>query len=500
MNRHMMLAVAAVTAGITAGCAVGPDFKRPAPPQTNTYTEQPLPAETVSAPGIGGAAQRFVSGRDIPGEWWTLFHCAALDRTIRLALDRSPTLAAAQAALRQAEENRRAQLGALFPSLDGNFSANRNQFTGATFGQPNRSGGVFTLYNASVSLSYTLDLFGVTRRGLEELKAQVDYQRYLLEGSYLTLSSNIVTTAVQEASLRAQIRAVREILKAEEAQLALVNEQFRLGGAARPDVLAQESQLAQTRATLPPLEKQLSQNRHQLSLLAGMPSGEAVQLPEFELTDFTLPGDLPVSLPSSLARQRPDILASEEQLHAACALIGVATANLYPKLTLSGNYGSQATAIADLFSGGTGIWSIGAGLVQPLFHGGELLAKRRAAIAAYDQAEAQYRETVLTAFQNVADVLAALDHDAVTLKAQAEAERTAADSLEVARNQYELGAVSYLVLLNAERQHEQARLGLVQAQAARFADTAALYQALGGGWWNREDAEKRGSGVAEKRE
>jgi len=484
--RHLLLLAAAVAAGLMAGCAVGPDFKRPAVPETNAYTDKALPPETVSAPGIGGTAQSFVPGRDIPAEWWTLFHCAALDLTIRQALERSPTLAAAQAALREAEENRRAQLGALFPSLDGNFSANRNQFTGATFGQPNRSGGVFTLYNASVSLSYTLDLFGVTRRGLEELKAQVDYQRYLLEGSYLTLASNIVTAAIQEGSLRSQILATKEILKAQEEQLALVEQQFQLGGASRADVLAQEAQLAQTRATLPPLEKQLSQTRHQLAVLSGRPPGEAAALPEFELADLTLLQELPLSIPSVLVRQRPDILAAEEQLHAACALVGVATANMFPQLTINGNYGSQATAIADLFSGGTGIWSIGAGLVQPLFRGGQLTAKRRAAIAAYDQAEAQYRQTVLTAFQNVADVLRALEQDALALKAQAEAERTAADSLEIARNQYELGAANYLTLLNAERQHQQARLTLAQARAARFADTAALFQALGGGWWNKE--------------
>lgn len=482
MIRYTILLVAA----ILTGCAAGPDFKRPAVPAANVYTGKPLAPETVSAPGVAGGPQRFAPGRDIPEEWWSLFHCPALDRTIRRALDQSPTISAAQAALRVAQEDRRALLGALFPSVDANFSANRSKFTGASFGQPEHPGSTFTLYNASVSVSYTLDLFGGTRRGLEQLKAQVDYQQYLLKGSYLTLTANIVTTAIQEASLRAQIKAVRDILKAEETQFNLVKEQFRLGGAARPDVLAQETQLAQTRATLPPMEKQLSQIRNQLAVLVGMPPGEMAQLPEFELTDFALPQELPVSLPSSLVRQRPDILAAEEQLHSACALIGVATANLYPKLTLSANYGSQTTIFTDLFSGGTNIWSIGAGLLQPLFRGGELTAKRRAAIAAYDQAEAQYRATVLTAFQNVADVLRALEHDAATLKAQAEAEQAAADSLEVARSQFELGAAGYLTLLNAERQHQQSRVSLVQAQAARFADTAALFQALGGGWWNKE--------------
>ncbi len=333
-----------------------------------------------------------------------------------------------------------------FPAVDANFSANRSKFTGASFGQPNVPGGLFTLYNASVSVSYTLDLFGGTRRGLEELRAQVDYQHYLLEGAYLTLTSNIVTAAVQEGALRSQIRATKEMLKAEEEQLALVEQQFQLGGGSRADVLAQKAQLAQTRATLPPLEKQLSQTRHLLAVLAGKPPGDAAALPEFELADLKLLRELPVSLPSVLVRQRPDILASEEQLHSACALIGVATANMFPKLTINGNYGSQSTLLGDLFSSGTNIWSIGAGLVQPIFRGGELSAKRRAAIAAYDQAEAQYRETVLQAFQNVADVLRALEKDAETLKAQSDAEAAARESLEMARDQFELGAVSYLVL------------------------------------------------------
>jgi NodT family efflux transporter outer membrane factor (OMF) lipoprotein len=488
----------AFSAALLTGCAVGPDFRRPVPPDAKGYTDTSIAPETASAPGAGGDAQRFISGRDIPSQWWTLFQSKSLDNLIRQALADSPTLAASQAALRQAQENWRAQLGELFPSVDANFSANRSKFTGASFGQPNVPGGVFTLYNASVSVSYTLDLFGGTRRSLEELQAKVDYQHYLLEASYLTLTSNIVTTAVQEASLRAQIRSTKEILKAEEEQLALVEQQFQLGGASRADVLAQKAQLAQTRTTLPPLEKLFSQTRHLLAVLAGRPPGDAATLPEFEITDLQLLRELPVSLPSVLVRQRPDILASEEQLHSACALIGVATANLFPKLTITGNYGSQSTLIGDLFSSGTNIWSIGAGLVQPIFRAGELTAKRRAAIAAYDQANAQYRETVLQAFQNVADVLRALEKDAETLKAQSDAEAAARESLAMAWDQYALGAVSYLVLLNAERQHQQTRIALAQTQAARFADTAALFQALGGGWWNRE-AEENSAATSNKK-
>jgi NodT family efflux transporter outer membrane factor (OMF) lipoprotein len=480
----------AIASAVFAGCAVGPDFRRPVPPDTKGYTDTAIVPQTASAPGVGGDAQHFIPVRDIPSQWWTLFQSKKLDSLIRRALSDSPTLAASQAALRQAQENRRAQLGNLFPSVDANFSANRSRYTGASFGEPEVPGETFTLYNASVSVSYALDIFGATRRGLEELKALVDYQHYLLEGAYLALTSNIVTAVVQEGSLRSQIRATKEILKAEKEQLALVEQQFQLGGASRADVLAQKAQFSQTQATLPPLEKQLAQTRHLLMVLAGKPPGNTAALPEFELTDLKLLRELPVSLPSVLVRQRPDILASEDLLHSACALIGLATANMFPQLTLSGNYGSQSTILSGLFSGGTSIWSIGAGLVQPIFHGGELTAKRRAAIAAYDQAEAQYRETVLQAFQNVADVLRALEKDAETLKAQSDAEVAARESLDLARDQYELGAVNYLVLLNAERQHQQTTLTLVQAQAARFADTAALFQALGGGWWNREAEEK----------
>ncbi len=484
-QRHMRLHIALVAVTL-AGCAVGTDFRRPAPPAVASYTAEALPAETAEAKVAGGAPQRFVSGAEIPSQWWALFRSEDLDRLIRQALKDSPTLAAAQATLRVAEENRRAQFGALFPRADGNASISRQKISGAPFGQPSNNNPSFTLYNASVDVSYALDLFGGTRRELEALQAQVDYQHYQREGAWLTLTANLATTAVQEGALRAQIRATREIIEAEEQQLALVEQRFRLGGGSRPDILAQRAQLAQTRATLPPLEKQLAQARHRLALLAGRFPGESGTLPEFDLEGFHLPQELPVSLPSSLARQRPDIRAAEEILHAASARIGVATANLYPRITLTGSLGSVATRAGDLFGGGTSVWNLGAGLLQPIFRGGELTAKRRAAIAAYDQAEAQYRETVLLAFQNVADALRALEMDAHTLKAQADAEAAAQATLDLARQQFRLGAVSYLTLLNAERQHQQARIGLVQARAARFSDTAALFQALGGGWWNRE--------------
>jgi len=442
-----------------------------------------MPPQTVSAPGAAGAAQSFVVG-DIPAQWWRVFHSDELDGLIRASLVQSPNLAAAQAALRLARETLNAQTGALlYPNVGAELGVTRETATLLSPLAP--SGSLLTLYNASVNVSYTLDVFGATRRELEGLRAATDYQRFQVEAAYLALTSNLVTTAIKEASLRAQLQATREVLAAQERQLAIIEKQFAVGAIARPAVLAQRTQVAQTRAALPPLEKSLAQTRHQLSVYAGKLPNET-GMPEFQLDSLRLPTDLPVTLPSSLVRQRPDIQASEALLHEASAQIGVATANLYPQITLSGGVGSAALQAGKLFGPGSGVWSVAAGLLQPIFNGGALTARRRAAIAAYDQAAAQYRETVLTAFQNVADALRALDLDASALKAQADAESLARESLELATRQYRLGALSYLALLDAQRTYQQARVSLVQAQAARYADTAALFQALGGGWWNRE--------------
>jgi NodT family efflux transporter outer membrane factor (OMF) lipoprotein len=478
---------AALFAATLAGCAVGPDFRRPDPPTVGSYTAGALPDNTAAAPGVGGTEQRFVSGGEIPARWWELFQSQALDRWIREGLANSPTLVAAEAALRRAQEFRRARAGDLLPSVDGSVSASRQKPSGASFGEPNLPINPFTLYNASVNVSYTLDLFGRTRRELEALQAQVDYQGFRLEGASLTLTSNIVTAAFQEASLRGQLRATRDILATQEELLALVEKQFELGGIAKTDVLAQRASLAQSRAALPPLEKRLTQTRHLLAVLAGRFPDATSDLPEFDLKDFQLPEELPVSVPSSLARQRPDIRSVEELLHAASATVGVATADLYPQVTLSGQYGTTAVRIGDLFGPGSSVWGFGAGLLQPIFHGGSLQANRRAEIAGFDQAAAQYRETVLQAFREVADVLRALEYDAMTLKAQSDAEAAARDTLDIATKQVRFGATSYLSLLDAQRQYHLARILLVQAQALRFADTAALFQALGGGWWNREN-------------
>ena len=470
-----------------AGCAVGPDFMRPDAPEVRSYTEGAMPSETVSAPGTGGSTQRFVQGGDIPGQWWTLFRSEPINALIVRGLENSPTLEAAKATLRVAQENWRAQYGSRFPAVGASFSASRQQISGASFGS-SQVISPFDLFNASVNVTYMLDLFGGLTRQLEALQSQVDYQGYQLEAARLALTSNIVTTALQEASLRAAIRASQEILAAQEKQLGITEGQFRLGGVAGVEVLAQRTLVAQTRATIPPLEKQLAQTRHLLAVLVGSFPGEA-SFPEIDLDAMALPEELPVSLPSSLVRQRPDILASEALLHAASAQVGVATANLYPQITLFAGAGLEANTFGDLFHSNAAIWNFGGGLLQPLFQGGQLTARRRAAVAAFDQARAQYRETVLFAFQNVADVLRALESDARTLSAQKEAESAARDTLDLTREQYRMGGVSYLALLIAERQYQTAWLGLVRAQATRFADTAALFQALGGGWWNSPEIE-----------
>ncbi len=485
-RRRHALATAAILV-LLGGCAVGPDFKAPAAPTVadaaHPYTPAALPAQTASAPGTGGNAQSIALGQDVPALWWEMFHSEPLDQLIRAALAHSPSLASAQAALRQAQESYAAEAGSKqLPSVSGQLGATRERASQISSGVP--GGIVYSLYNASVNVSYTIDAFGGISRDLENLRSQIDYQRYQLEAAYLSLTANIVTTAIQEASLRAQVDATNRVIEAETRSLNLVQQQAQLGAVAQQSVLAQQTQLAQTRATLPALDKSLAQTRNQLAVLAGQLPGDG-GMPEFTLDSLKLPETLPLTLPSALVRQRPDIQASEALLHAASAQIGVATANLYPQLTLSGSLGAQGSQLSKLFTRPDSAWSLGAGLLAPIFNGDSLHARKRAAEAAYDEAQAQYQQTVLNAFLNVANTLRALDTDASALQAQAEAERLALQSLALAQGQYDAGAVGVLSLLDAQRSAQQTRVALVQAQAARYADTAALFQALGGGWWNR---------------
>ncbi len=466
-------------------CAVGPDFKPPPAPPVSGYTPEARLATTTAANVAGGAAQKFVMGRDIPAEWWKVFHSKEIDALIAEALRANPNLQAAQAALWQAKENLYASAGKLLPSVDAAGSVTPQQFSAAEFGLTGPPS-IFTVYQATVNVAYTPDVFGGQRRQIEANAALAEYQRFELEATYLTLTANVVTAAIQEASLRGQIQATQEIIKAETDQLDVVRNQFEVGGANRADVLTQESEVAATQATLPPLQKQLEQQHHVvLALIGRFPSQQ--HGPHLQLASLRLPTALPVSLPSQLVEQRPDVRAAAAQLHQASALVGVAVANRLPQFSLTAQYGSIGLTPASLFTPATAVWSLGAAGTQPIFHGFALLHQERAAKAAYEMAEAQYRNTVLAAFQNVADVLRALQLDAATLKAQQRATRAASDTFDLSRGQYRLGAITYVTLLNAERSYEQARLALVQAQAARYADTAALFAALGGGWWNRSD-------------
>lgn len=474
---------------LLAGCAVGPDFKTPAAltekDDVSVFSRTSLAQHTASAPTLAGEAQRFAQAQTIPAQWWTVFHSEALDQLVRLGLSNSPTLLSAQATLRQAQENYSAQAGTFFPSIGvgGNASHQRSPFT-----QTQIPGGtIYSLFNASVNVSYTVDVFGGQRRTLENLGAAVDYQRYQVEAAYLSLTSNIVTTAIQEAALRAQIAATQELLSAQEKALSLVEQQERFGSISRGPVLTQRTLVTQTRAQLPALKKSQEQMRHQLTLLVGKLPNEA-GLPSLDLTQLQLPKDLPVSLPSELVRQRPDIRASEALLHQANAQVGVATANLYPSITLTASDGSSTFRFKDLFSNGFGFWSLIGSVTSPILDGGTLRAKRRASEAALDAAAGQYKQTVLVAFQNVANALSALQHDATTLQMQAEAELVARESLDMTNNQYQFGSVNILSVLDAQRSYQQARIALIQAQTARFTDSAALFQALGGGWWNRTEA------------
>ena len=479
---YFYTAVSGITALVLASCAVGPDFQPPPSPVTDSYTVAPLPKQTMASPTAGGTTQRLDFTRQLSAQWWNMFRSPELDALIEKGLAKNPSLTAAEAAVNVARENLRAAGGALLsPQVDASLAMAREKVSGIAYGAANPT---INILNPSVNVSYTLDVFGGSRRQLEGLEAQVDYQKFQYEGAYLTLTANLVTTAIQEASLRAQIAATKNILEAEEQELSLVQRQYELGAVSQASVFSQQSELAKTRATMPLLIKQLAFTRHALAALTGdLPSQE--QGPVFTLETLHLPETLPVSLPSALVRQRPDIRASEALFHQAAAAVGVATANLYPQITLSGGYGFESSSLGDLFTNGNSVWNLGAGILQPVFHGGELEAKRQSAIDAYQQAGAQYRQTVLQAFRNVADALRALDSDAQALRAQAEAESAAKSSLDLTRRQFQLGAVNYLTLLTAQRDYQQGLIALITARAQRYADTATLFQALGGGWWNR---------------
>ncbi|HEX4024181.1 MAG TPA: efflux transporter outer membrane subunit [Steroidobacteraceae bacterium] len=467
-------------------CAVGPNYHPPAPPADHGYTAEALPAQTASVGVAGGQAQRFAVGADLPGAWWRLFGSSRLDALIEQAMTNYPDIAAQQAALRQAREDVRAEGGVFLPQLQGSFNAAREKISGAAIA-PGLPEFITSIYQANVNVSYTFDLFGGERRTLEGLQAQALSQSFKLEASYLTLTSNVVSTAIQLAAAHDQITATQAIIALETRQLSIATRRFELGSQTRADVLQQQSNLATVRATLPALQQQQAQAQHALAVLTGRLPHDAAPL-QLSLADLTLPQQLPLSLPSSLVGQRPDIREQAALVHQASAAIGVATANLLPQLTLDGSLGGESLRLASLLEPGSNVWNLAGGLTQPLFQGGTLRAKRRAAIDAFDQAAAQYRLTVLQAFQNVADTLTALGNDAEALKAQYDALNAAQASLDLIQRQYAIGAVDSVTLLSAQQAYQQARVAYVRALASRYTDTVTLFQALGGGWWNRTDA------------
>ena len=472
---------------LLGACVVGPNFKPPSPPAVSSYVPNQS-SLTVATPNVtGGEAQRLVSGGDIPADWWALFHSRELNDLIEQALARNADLKAAEAALRVAHENTLAQRGAYAPKLTAGVSVTRQQDpSGSLAAVPSNNAFLYTLITPQLSVSYVPDVFGLTHRTVEAAAAQEQASRYQLAAVHITLSANVAAAVIAEASLQDQIDTTNALIGVERQELGLLRYQKAKGYAAGPDVAAQEAQLAQLEASLPPLIKQHDQQDHLLAVLTGrFPVQFAAR--KIVLSDLKLPSALPLSLPSALVEQRPDVLQAEANMHAASAQVGVATANRLPNVTLTANAGSTALAIGQLFGPGTGFWNIGAALLAPIFDGGTLLHQQRGARAAYQQAAEQYRGTVLTAFQNVADTLSALEHDAEALKASAAATDAARTSLDLARLRNKDGHDPYLAVLTAEQTYQQARLTLVQAEAARFADTAVLFQALGGGWWHRPE-------------
>lgn len=461
------------------GCTVGPDFKQPAAPTVAAYTATRLTRQAATnATGLG-AAQHFVSGQSVPANWWQNFGSAKLNTLIAQALRVSPTLVSAQATLRQAQQTYAAEAGSTrYPKVDASLGAQRELFNTAAFGQP---GGayLFNLYNAQVAVNYNFDLFGGNRRTLEAYAAQTDYQHYQLEAARLTLAGNIATAAMTQAQYAAEVKASQSILAMQQQQLQIAQQRLALGAVSRSDELALRTQVEQTRASIPPLLNRLEQTNHLLAILIGQAPGAAA-MPQFALTDFTLPTDLPLVIPSELVQQRPDVQASEALLHAANAQYGAAIATAFPQIGLSANLGSEALTVASLFTPGSAIWGLAGQITQPLFNAG-LHAGIDAVQASFDIAAANYRQTVLLALRNVADVLRALDNDAQILAAQSAADAAAQEALRLVQQQYQMGGASYLQLLSAQQQAQQTSINLIAAQAQRLTDTAALYQAMGGG-------------------
>jgi NodT family efflux transporter outer membrane factor (OMF) lipoprotein len=472
-------------AGSLGACAVGPEFISPAAPEGAGYSS--FSGQTTSSATQQGEAQRFLRDMDIPGQWWAVFRSPPLNNLIEKALTANPTVTAAQATLRVAHENVLAQQGAYYPSVTAGLSDARTLTPTRALSPVSASGNpYYSLFTGQLSISYTPDVFGLNRRTVESLAAQAENQKFQLEATYLSLTANVVAAAVQEAQLHDLIAAQQDTIKADTEIRDIMRRQVSTGEVARADLLAQETVLAQAQQALIPLQTQLAQQRHLLAALAGgFPSDPVPQ--DFDLASLHLPRDLPVSISSRLVEQRPDLRAAAAIMHAASAQIGVAIANRLPQVTLNASLGTSPNSVANAFTPGNQFFNLAAGLTQPIFDGGMLRHRQRAAEAGFDVSAAQYRSTLITAFQNVADVLVALQSDADALRAAVNSERAAKRSVEITRAQLRIGAGSYLSVLAAEQFYQASRSSLVQAQAHRLSDTAALFAALGGGWWNRQD-------------
>ncbi|HUK60595.1 MAG TPA: efflux transporter outer membrane subunit [Stellaceae bacterium] len=477
MTRSLKFLVPAVLA--LGSCTVGPDFTPPTGP-----TESALTPDHAAESGAGD--QHFAVGQKIAGDWWTLFHNDPLNATLEQAIAGNRTIVAARATLAASEESVAQAEAGLFPQLDLSAGPLRQHINGAPFGLkkiPAQFPPYSSIYHVGATVSYALDIWGGTRRSIESNEALAQFQDYELDAAYLTLTGNAVLEALTIAALHAETATVDSIIADDETNLRLVNTEVRAGVATQLDIETAQSQLATDRTLLPPLRQQRDAARHALAVLVGRAPGDWSP-PDFDLDTLALPAELPLSLPSDLARQRPDILASEAQLHSANATIGVATAQLYPNITLTGSLTQQAVTIDTLFHGASDVWTIGAGLAYPLFHGGALEAQKRRAVDNFNAALATYEQTVLTSFQQVADALDALEHDAEQLAEQQRALSAAEASLDLTRRAYTLGSVGIVQVLDAQRQLEQARLGFVRARAQRYLDTAQLFVSLGGAWWD----------------
>ncbi len=469
-----------------AGCATGPEFKTPAPPAVSGYTASALPAHTASSPTALGGEQRFAEGILIETQWWQAFESSKLDALIEQALAASPTLEAAEAILSQARQVYEARAGSTqYPQANANLSGERKSVNNAAMGQPDGEN-TFNLYSASVNVHYDLDLFRGNRRVLEALAAQADYRRFQLEGARLTLAADIIATAIAQARLSAQIEVMERILNAQTEQLALTRRSLELGSVSDVDVLALQTQTEQTRAVIPALRNGRGQASHLLAMLIGQ-TPSATNVPQFTLTDFKLPSELPLQVPSELVRRRPDIRASEALLHAACAEYGAAVSKLYPQISLNADFGAQALTMDKLFNPASLIWSLGGQLAQPLFNRG-LRAEARAAEAGFDAASAHYRETILQAFRGVADVLRGLEHNTHALKATTATVISAHETLDLVQKRYAMGAANYIEVLTAQQVVESSRMDLCAAQAQRLLDTVTFYSSMGGGW--RDDVNR----------